>query len=360
LVGGGRVARRGRAGGIILLAGPDQIIDFAALDRAGAVVTILSLMKIFRFILIASIFAPIFSRADVLDGVKAVVSDRAITYAEVEDFTRPAQEALRHEYAAQPDVFEQKYNAALNDSLEQLVERQLILHEYDTGSYTPLPDRFVDQLVQDRIRERFGDRVTLVKTLQAQGVTMEQFRKQVRDQYVESAMRNQNVQREIIISPFKVENYFQAHQSDFKVEEQIKLRMIVLNKSDADDTNTLKLAHEIAAKIKDGATFSEMASVYSQGSQQHQGGDWGWVERSVLRPELADVAFKLPPGQTSDVIDTPDACYLMFVEDKKAAHVRPLADVRDEIEKTLRAQLQARLEKQWIDGLRKKTYVQYF
>ena len=83
--------------------------------------------------------------------------------------------------------------------------------------------------------------------------------------------------------------------------------MIVLNKTSADDTNTLELAREILAKIKDGATFAEMASVYSQGSQQHQGGDWGWVERSVLRKELADVAFALKPGQVSDVIDTPDA-----------------------------------------------------
>ena len=57
-----------------------------------------------------------------------------------------------------------------------------------------------------------------------------------------------------------------------------------------------------------------MASVYSQGSQHNQGGDWGWVERSVFRKELADVAFTLKPGQVSDVIDTPQACYLMLVE----------------------------------------------
>ena len=71
-----------------------------------------------------------------------------------------------------------------------------------------------------------------------------------------------------------------------------------------------------------------MAAVYSQGSQQHQGGDWGWVERSVLRKELADVAFSLAPGQVSDPIDTPDAVYLMLVEDKRvgprqAARRRP-------------------------------------
>ena len=103
-----------------------------------------------------------------------------------------------------------------------------------------------------------------------------------------------------------------------------------------------------------------MATVYSQGSQQHQGGDWGWVQRSVLRKELADAAFALKPGQVSDVIDTPDTCYLMLVEDKTPAHVKPLNEVRDDIEKTLRTQEQAQLEKHWIEGLKKKTFIRYF
>ena len=118
-------------------------------------------------------------------------------------------------------------------------------------------------------------------------------------------LRNKNVSREIVISPYKVETYYLAHQDDFKVEDEIKLRMIVLNKTSDDDTNTPALAREILSQIKEGASFQQMASVYSQGSQRKQGGDWGWVERSVLRKELADVAFALKPGQVSDVIDTP-------------------------------------------------------
>ena len=68
----------------------------------------------------------------------------------------------------------------------------------------------------------------------------------------------------------------------------------------------------------------------------------------------------LAPGQTSEVINTDDSIYLMLVEDKKAAHPKPLAEVRSEIEKTLRVQQQAQLQKQWIDGLKKKTFIRYF
>jgi parvulin-like peptidyl-prolyl isomerase len=319
-------------------------------------------MKFFRIIpvLAMAISAPVFSHADVVDGIEAVVADKVITFAQVEDYTRPVEETLRTQYAAQPDVYQQKLDAALHDSLEQLVERALILNNYETGGYNKLPDSLADQLVQDNIRERFGDRVTMLKTLQAQGMTLEQYRKELLDRYIESGLRNLNVQKNIIISPYKIETYYQAHPDEFKLEDQVKLRMIVLNKTSADDTNTVALAHEIAGKIRSGASFVEMAGVYSQGSQQHQGGDWGWVERSVLRKELSEVAFNLKPGQISDPIDTSDSVYLMLVEEKSPAHIKPLNDVRDDIEKNLRIQEQARQSKEWIDGLRKKTYVRYF
>jgi peptidyl-prolyl cis-trans isomerase SurA len=298
-------------------------------------------------------------RAELADGVKAIVNNTVITYEQVEEFTAPAAEALRRQYAMQPEVFQQKLAEALDNSLEILVERQLILHEFEI-KYTGLPDSVVDGLVQDQIREQFGDRVTAMKSLQAQGITYEQFRDDIRNQYIESALRNQNVSREIVISPYKVETYYLAHQDDFKVEDEIKLRMIVLNKASADDTNTPALAREILSQIKEGASFQEMASTYSQGSQQKQGGDWGWVGRSVLRKELADAAFALKPGQVSDAVETPEACYLMLVEQTRPAHVRPLNEIRGEIEKNLRTQEQARVQKQWIDSLKKNTFIRYF
>ncbi len=80
----------------------------------------------------------------------------------------------------------------------------------------------------------------------------------------------------------------------------------------------------------------------------------------MLRKELAETAFTLPVGKLSDVIETPDACYLMLVEDKRAEHFKPLSEVREEIERTMLTQERTRLEQQWIDKLRKKTFVRYF
>ena len=78
--------------------------------------------------------------------------------------------------------------------------------------------------------------------------------------------------------------------------------MIVLNKTSPDDTNILQLAREIQAKIKDGTPFRrDGLRLFAKAPKNSQGGDWGWVARSVLRKELADVAFSLTrPGQRPD------------------------------------------------------------
>ena len=121
-----------------------------------------------------------------------------------------------------------------------------------------------------------------------------------------------------------------------------------------------KLLEETRGSIQEGASFAEMASVYSEGSQRGEGGSWGWVQRGVLRDDLADVAFKLKAGEMSEVIVTPTACYLMLVEEVKSQHVRPLPEVRDEIERVLLGEERTRLQKKYVEKLRAQSFVRYF
>ena len=55
-----------------------------------------------------------------------------------------------------------------------------------------------------------------------------------------------------------------------------------------------------------------------------------------------------------------NAVYLMLVEEARNAHVRPLGEVREEIERILVITERGRLQKQWIEKLRKKSFVRYF
>lgn len=293
------------------------------------------------------------------NGIAAIVNDVVITYEEVRRSVEPALELLLKQYETQPHLLQQKVRDLEKERIEQLIAHQLILHDFTNSGYN-LPESVLDDQIQARIREDFGDRLTLTKTLQAQGVTFERFRKNVREDIIIRALTDKHVKEELIISPYKIENYYQTNQSKFQLEDQVKLRMIVLNKSKDKPEATRQLAEEIKGKLDSGAPFAEMAAIYSDGSQKTQGGDWGWVDQSVLNPELSKVAFSLQPGKQGEIVETPTACFLMLVEEKRAAHVRPLSEVRDEIEKLLIAQERARLQKQWIDRLRAKSFVRYF
>ncbi len=293
------------------------------------------------------------------DGIAVVVNDVVITYRDVESSIGPAIELLTRQYEKDQATFQKKVTELQRESIEELVERQLILFDFTNSGYN-LPESIIDDSVQQRIRDDYRDRVTLTKTLRAQGMTYETFKRNVRENIVIGALRDKHINQALIISPQKIEAYYQTNKTQFQMEDQVHLRMIVLNKAKDDPTAAPALAKEILSKLDGGTSFAEMAGVYSEGSQKSQGGDWGWVDRSVLRKDLVDTAFSLKPGQHSGVIDTPEACYLMLVEDVRGSHLKPMVEVRADIEKTLMAQEQGRLQKQWIERLKKKAYIRYY
>ena len=67
--------------------------------------------------------------------------------------------------------------------------------------------------------------------------------------------------------------------------------------------------------------------------------------------ETAAAATNLPP---------PMEFYIMLVEDKRPNRFKTLTEVRAQIEKDMLAQERTRLEKQWVDKLKKKTFWKFF
>ena len=295
-----------------------------------------------------------------LNGIVARVNDTVITFKDVLTAMSSELEFLESHYGNNPAVFDQRARELRENAVRDLVERQLILHEFKTGGYS-LPESYIDDQIDREIRNNYGSRLTLTKTLQAQGLTFEHYRQRMREKVILSAMVRQFIPPNPVISPFKIETYYKENQDKFKLEDQVKLRMIVItNQVDGDLSSTKALAQEIVAKLDEGAEFGEMAKVYSQDSRSADGGDWGWVERSVLREDLSEIAFGLKAGQRSALIERPHGCYLMLVEEVKQAHTRPLSEVRGEIEKTLKDQETKRLHDKWIERLKTKSFVQYF
>jgi parvulin-like peptidyl-prolyl isomerase len=293
------------------------------------------------------------------------VNDSVITLGEIENRVEGGAQIAAKAYGNDQPRFEAEVHKLRDEAIEQMVENKLILHEFITSGYvTNVLEAFIDDRIQETIqRDYYGDRARLIQTLHEKGLTYEMYRRQQREDFIIHYMEYQNSSnpRKILISPLKVEQYYQGHKDEFKMDVQVKLRMIVLPQSpDSTAVSAKKVGEEILSKIDAGTPFAEMAAVYSSGSQRAVGGDRGWVDHTYFKPSLAEIAFSLKPGQHSSVIEQPEACYLMMVEDMKPAHIRPLSEVRADIERTLRNDENLRLRKIWIERLKRKSFINFY
>jgi parvulin-like peptidyl-prolyl isomerase len=217
--------------------------------------------------------------------------------------------------------------------------------------------------MQEIMQENFGgDRNAFIKTLEAQNFTLGEFKKMEMEKMIVQAMRSKNVRMDTVASPAKVEEYYKAHRGDFTSKEQIKLRLIMIpsHANESDAATQKAMIDEIFAKLTNGAEFDRMAQIYSEDSTREQGGDWGWIERKTLAEPLEKVAFNLPVGKLSRVIDFSGNYYILKVEDKRGGDTKSLEDARPDIEKKL-LQLEAQnLQERWLTSLRSKAFIKTF
>ena len=301
---------------------------------------------------------------EVIDGIAAVVklneasSADVITYSEVRDVSAPKEKLLRDQYRGEELVT--KIKEARAEALKDLIDRQLIVQAFKKEGYQ-IPDHYLDQRVQDIIRENFnGDRNTFIKTLQAQTFTLGEFRKLETEKMIVQAMRHKNVEINTIISPNKIQDYYRKHAAEFTSKEQVKLRMIMISAGTSDRAGQKAMAEEVLSKLVNGAEFDRMAQIYSEDSTRDLGGDWGWIDRGTLTAPLEKVAFSLRLGKISNIVEVGGNYYILKVEGRQGGVTRPFAEVRDEIEKKLTSEEAQAMQERWLASLRQKAYIKMY
>ena len=323
----------------------------------------MSLKLLFSLLLAGTFFIPRIRAAEpeVIDGVAAIVNGDVITFSQVQEVSGPRERTLREQYTGQELI--DKVREARLSALNDLIDRQLIVQEFKKKQYS-MPEYVVDDQIHNIIKDDFaGDRQAFLRTLNAQGYSMNKFREMQRDKVIVGAMRQNSVKGNFTATPQQIQAYYEANKQEFVTPEQLKLRMIVLNADPLDANSgdsTRKMAEEIRQKVKGGADFATMAKTYSMDGTAESGGDWGLIDRKTLNQQLTDVAFALSPGQISQVVQIGDSFYILFCESKKEAGIIPLSEVRDGIEKKLEQVQRQKATQRWIDSLREKAFIKIY
>ena len=100
------------------------------------------------------------------------------------------------------------------------------------------------------------------------------------------------------------------------VNMQVRVSHILIKESEKEDA--LKKIKEVQERYKKGHDFAKLANLYSQCPSYARGGELGYFKRGQLVPAFEEVAFKLKPGEVSDIVRTRYGYHLIKVIDKKS------------------------------------------
>ena len=133
----------------------------------------------------------------------------------------------------------------------------------------------------------------------------------------------------------EIQKYYDTHTSEFRNEEEVKARHILLKVEEgADETVIEAKAKEIYEKAKaEGADFAKLAEEYSEGPTKTKGGDLGWFGRKRMVKEFEDKAFAMKAGEVSEPVKTMFGWHIIKVEERKEAQDRAFDTVKEEIAK---------------------------
>jgi peptidyl-prolyl cis-trans isomerase D len=142
------------------------------------------------------------------------------------------------------------------------------------------------------------------------------------------------------VSDGEVQAYYSGHQAQYKTEEQVKTRHILIaSKTGADaatDAAAKAKAQDVLKQLQAGGKFADLAKKYSEdpGSKDN-GGELVLMPTASLDPAYARAAMALNPGQTSGLVRSAFGYHIIQTEQKQAAGVKPLSEVKETIVKTI-------------------------
>jgi peptidyl-prolyl cis-trans isomerase C len=116
-------------------------------------------------------------------------------------------------------------------------------------------------------------------------------------------------------------------------EQEVHARHILVESEDE--------AKAIAADLKKGADFAELAKKKSKDPGASDGGDLGFFTKDQMVPEFSTVAFALEPGKISDPVKSQFGWHIIKVEEKRSRKAPDFEQVKSQIETYVARKAQA-------------------
>jgi len=286
--------------------------------------------------------------------VMATVNGRKIDRAEVEKY-------YNNQVAGSPQKPVEEQGDSLRLSiLKQLIDNEILMQRAEKLGLLATDDEVNSKLAEIKAPYTQED---FDKRLKARGLTLDDFKRDLRRSITVDKVLNKEVTSKINITDADITSYYNQHKAEFNlVEPQYHLAQIVVttqpnpqlkspNKAQ-NEAEAKKKIQMVENRLDSGEDFATVAMAFSEQPETAQnGGDLGFVPESSLKGDRMayEVISKLKPGQYSAVIAVTDpsgrqiAGYrVVKLISKEAAGQRELQDPR--VQQAIREQLRDRRE----------------
>lgn len=259
--------------------------------------------------------SPLSYADQLLDKVVAVVDDQIILKSELDQKTVETLQQLRAKQIPVNDIH-QLQAKVLDNLIMEILQKQ----RAEKLGLSVSDEEVNQQLVQIATQNKMSlmDLRNRLNMERPNGFI--QLRNTVQEQLLIQKLREQEVIGRTLVTEDEINNYLQRNSLDTsRYEYHLRHLLITLPESatEAQRQAAKKQIDDLAQRIRNGESFSQLAVRYSKGSKALSGGDLGWLKNEQIPTFFSDTLATLKPGEVSPVISSPSGFHLIKLIDKR-------------------------------------------
>ena len=293
--------------------------------------------------------------------VAAVVNKEIITEADVLEHAALALALLNDNLtAAEREEYSKRIRRA---AMRRLIERKLLLAEAERrrkkkAAYQRQIARALELRMEELRRAAGGDEA-LHKNIRRLGMTHSKYVERVREDMICEALINDAVRRNVSVSPAEMFEYYRRNPDLFVEPSQAWYRQIFIRARDEDTRGAAReKAESLAAQLKGGADFAELAIQESDGPHASDGGLWEETRPGARPAPIDKLIFSLPIGDIGGPVETAIGFTIVKVELREAGKRIPFEKAQAQIEQHLVNVRRLQRYEEFVRRLEDENYVE--
>jgi peptidyl-prolyl cis-trans isomerase SurA len=293
----------------------------------------------------------------VVEDVIARVNDQIISRTDMERSEQQLAMENRQAQASPEDVADRQKNL-----LRDMIDQQLLLSRAKELGLNADAE-VVRRLDEIRKQNHLDSMEDLERAVRQQNLSFEDFKANIRNSILTQQVVRDEVGRHLQgqMTQAGERAYYEEHKNEFAQPEQVRLsEILVPTPADATDAVVAQAqakAESIAAKVKSGDDFAQLAKDNSGGPTASQGGDLGLFKRGALAKVLEDQTFSLPAGGVTAPIRTRQGYVILKVTEHQEPGVPSLKDIEPQVQEAMYMNAMQPALRQYLTKLREDAYI---